>query len=105
MKKRWGDVVTLKQYGLNKQWIREVKSRCEDQIIMDQVKKLVDGVTKEDLQSEQFLTRKIKQIAPVIGVKISRQHADGVIRFIRDQKIDPDNTWHLIKLWNIFRKY
>jgi tRNA U38,U39,U40 pseudouridine synthase TruA len=104
-KMRWGDAMRPEQYGLDQQWIREVKERFKDQRVTDQVKRLIDGVTKEDLQSRSFLTRKIRRIVPVLGMTITQKQAEGIIQFIIDQKLDPNNTWHLIKLWNMLRGY
>lgn len=72
---------------------------------MNQLQKMLQGVTKEDLQSRHYVTSMVKKIIPVIGVMVTQKQARGVIQWILDEKIDPNNSWHLMKLWNTFRKY
>jgi hypothetical protein len=43
------------------------------------------------------------KIAKVLGEKLTERMADNIITFVIAQKIDPNNTFHLIKLWGIFR--
>lgn len=93
------------QYGIEQQWVSAVKARLKDQKAQERVKKIIEGVTKEDLQSRNYLLQKLKQIVPVVGIPMTKKQADGVIQFIIDQKIDPNQAWHLIKLWNQFRGY
>jgi hypothetical protein len=95
----------LEQYGIEHQWIVAVKARLKEPKALDRVKRIIEGVTKEELQSRSYLMQKLKQIVPVVGISMTKKQAEGVIQFIIDQKIDPNQTWHLIKLWNLFRGY
>jgi hypothetical protein len=51
---------------------------------------------------ESFL-RLLEQIAKVLGEKISERMSHNIVAFVISQKIDPNNTFHLIKLWGMFR--
>jgi hypothetical protein len=64
---------------------------------------ILDGITKADLQDQAKLNRLLEQIAKVLGEKLSDRMARNIVAFVIAQKIDPNNTFHLIKLWGMFR--
>jgi len=72
-------------------------------VIKDRVKMVLDDVTKQDLQDRTRVSKLASQTAKVLDEKLSEQQMSNIIQFILDQKIDPKNTFHLIKLWGMFR--
>lgn len=101
----WGDQVKPETYGLSADWISKVKSRIMEPAVMNQLQVILQGVTKDNLQSRCYVVSLIQKIIPIIGVQVSQKQARGVIQWILDEKIDPNNSWHLMKLWNTLRKY
>lgn len=95
----------LEAYGLEAEWISKVKQKLGQPEVMEKVTPVIQGLTQQDLQSRPVIVKKLKQLIPIVGIKLNRRQAEGLIRFIIDQKIDPNNTWHLIKLWNVFKNY
>lgn len=91
------------QYGIDPQLVYVVKQRLKDPIIRERVKNMLQGVTREHLQDPATVRHLIDAVSSVIGVAISEQQAVNITYFVIDQKIDPNNMFHLIKLWNMFR--
>ncbi|GAC41674.1 serine/threonine protein kinase [Paenibacillus popilliae ATCC 14706] len=71
--------------------------------LKERVKQIVDGVTKADLQNRHTVRRLLRQIASVLNESISAQQEEAMVQFVLAQKIDPNNTFHLLKLWGMFR--
>lgn len=92
-----------KQYGISKQQVERVKMKMKNPVVKDRVKQAVEGITKADLQNRASVRKLVKSIAKILGEPMTPKEEDAVVRFVIDQKIDPKNTFHLIRLWSMFR--
>ncbi|TQR45717.1 stage VI sporulation protein F [Paenibacillus popilliae] len=91
------------KYGISPQLVERIKQKLKNPVTKDRVKKLVEGLGKADLQNRATIKRLMKQIAKVLNEPLTSQQEDQFADFIIAQKIDPNNTFHLLKLWGIFR--
>jgi hypothetical protein len=69
----------------------------------DRIKNLVDGLTKSDLQDRVKVHRLVKSAAGILNERLTSVQEEQIVSFVVAQKIDPRNTFHLIKLWGMFR--
>lgn len=90
-------------YGIEPQLVEQVKMKLKQPANKERVKLILQGVTKADLQNKLTVRKLIGDISRAIGVKLSERQTENVIAFVIAQKIDPNNTFHLIKLWGMFR--
>ncbi|CAH1208365.1 MULTISPECIES: stage VI sporulation protein F [unclassified Paenibacillus] len=91
------------QYGISPQLVERVKLKMKNPAIKERVKKLIEGVTKTDLQDRAKVRRLIKSSALIMNEHFSPAQEEQFVNFVIAQKIDPNNTFHLIKLWGMFR--
>jgi GDP-D-mannose dehydratase len=95
--------VGYENYGIDRSLVERIKIKLKNQQLNQRVKMILDGITKADLQDQAKLNRLLEQIAKVLGEKLSDRMARNIVAFVIAQKIDPNNTFHLIKLWGMFR--
>ncbi|BFH61595.1 MULTISPECIES: stage VI sporulation protein F [Paenibacillus] len=91
------------QYGISPALVARVKQKMKNQATKDRVKKMLEGVSKFDLQDPAKVQRLVKSAAGVMRESLSQAEEQQIVRFVLAQKIDPNNTFHLIKLWGMFR--
>jgi uncharacterized protein YpuA (DUF1002 family) len=95
--------VSYQKYGISKELVESVKLKLKDRTVTEGVKSILHGVTKADLQNEAKLKKLLVPISKALGLKIADRQKEAIIKFVIAQKIDPNNTFHLIKLWGMFR--
>lgn len=91
------------KYGISAETVERVKWKMKDPVMKERVKAVLHNVSKADLQQRATVKRLLGLASKALGEKLSDQQADNIVRFILAQKIDPNNTLHLIKLWSMFR--
>ncbi|MFB5678994.1 stage VI sporulation protein F [Paenibacillus terreus] len=91
------------QYGISPQLVERVKLKMKNPAAKERVKKLIEGVTKADLQNKAVVQRLVKSSAAILHEKLSPAQEEQLVAFVIGQRIDPKNTLHLIKLWGMFR--
>ncbi|MFD2612936.1 stage VI sporulation protein F [Paenibacillus gansuensis] len=91
------------KYGISTDFVERVKVKMKSPAVKDKIKALLDGVTKRDLQDRAKVKRLVAHAAAVLNERLTPQHADNIVDFVLAQKIDPKNTFHLLKLWSMFR--
>lgn len=91
------------QYGISPQLVERVKLKMKNPAIKERMKQLVEGLTKADLQDRPKVRRLVRTAASLLGERIIGAQEEQIVQFVIDQKIDPRNTFHLIKLWGMFR--
>ncbi|MDP4096808.1 stage VI sporulation protein F [Paenibacillus sp. P96] len=91
------------QYGIHPQLVERVKLKMKNPAVKDRIKKLMEGVTKADLQNKAVVQRLVKSSAVILQEKLSPAQEQQLVTFVIGQRIDPKNTLHLIKLWGMFR--
>ena len=90
-------------YGIDRALVERVKRKLKHPPTKERIKQLLEGVTREDLQNRAKVGRLLDRAAAILGEPLSGPLREQIISFVLAQKIDPNNTFHLIKLWNMFR--
>lgn len=91
------------QYGISPQLVERVKLKMKNPAIKDRIKQMVDGLTRADLQDRPKVRRLVRTASSVLGERMSGTQEEQMVKFVIDQKIDPHNTLHLLRLWGMFR--
>lgn len=95
--------MSYQSYGIDREFVERVKLKMKNPQLKERVKAILDGVTKADLQNRGKVTKLLGQVSRVLGEKLTERQSDQIVSFVIAQKIDPSNTFHLIKLWSMFR--
>jgi uncharacterized protein YpuA (DUF1002 family) len=90
-------------YGITRDLVDRIKRKMKNPVVKDRVKGILEGVTYQDLQDRTKVTRFVGRVARTLGEKLTDSETGAVVNFVLAQKIDPNNTFHLIKLWGMFR--
>ncbi|MDB4865988.1 MAG: serine/threonine protein kinase [Cohnella sp.] len=91
------------KFGIRPDLIERVKLKMKNPVIKDRMKALLDGVTKYDLQERAKVRQLVRSASRILGEPLTEIQEEQLIAFVLAQKIDPQNTLHLIKLWAMFR--
>lgn len=91
------------QYGIDPILVERVKFKLKDPELKERIKMLFMGVTKEELQDRAKVMRLLGAAADILGEKLAGNQANQMADFVMSMKIDPSNTFHLIKLWTMLR--
>ncbi|PZE22511.1 stage VI sporulation protein F [Paenibacillus xerothermodurans] len=91
------------KYGFEPAFVERVKMKIKNPEIKERVKMILQGVTKYDLQDRAKVRRFVGMIGKALGERLTDRQVDHMVNFVIAQKIDPNNTFHLIKLWGMFR--
>jgi uncharacterized protein YpuA (DUF1002 family) len=95
--------VAYQRYGISQEFVHRIKLKMKNPVIKERVKMVLADISKQDLQDRARIRKLISQAAKILNEKLTEQQMSNIIQFIVDQKIDPNNTFHLIKLWGMFR--
>jgi uncharacterized protein YpuA (DUF1002 family) len=95
--------VGYENYGIDRTFVERIKLKMKNPQSNQRVKMILSGVSKADLQDSTKLNRLLDKVAKVLGEKLTDRMTRNIIAFVIAQKIDPNNTFHLIKLWGMFR--
>ncbi|WP_442603910.1 stage VI sporulation protein F [Paenibacillus sp. KN14-4R] len=95
--------MSYQKYGVDSVLVERIKRKLKNPEIKEKIKQLLDGVTKSDLQDRVKVSKLLNQASKILGENLSTTQSSNIIDFIIAQKIDPNNTFHLIKLWGMFR--
>lgn len=95
--------LSYQQFGINPDLVERIKVKMKNPTTKERVKKLVEGLTKADLQDRVKVRRLVKQSAALLGEKLTSVQEEQIVQFVVYQKIDPQSTLHLIRLWSMFR--
>lgn len=90
-------------YGIEPQLVEQVKMKLKQPDNKERVKNILKYVTKADLQNKLTVRKLVGDVSRAIGVKLSERQTENIVAFVIAQKIDPNNTFHLLKLWGMFR--
>ncbi|KAF9131630.1 hypothetical protein BGX30_013029 [Mortierella sp. GBA39] len=92
-----GDFFGTKQSGLPEFRLADMVS---DFAVLEQAR---DDAARLDLQDPARVQRLVKSASSILNEKLTGAEEGQIVRFVIAQKIDPNNTFHLIKLWGMFR--
>jgi hypothetical protein len=95
--------VGYENYGIDRTFVERIKLKMKNQQLNQRVQMILQGITKSDLQNRSKVNRLLGQVAKVLGEKLTDRMSENIVTFVIAQKIDPNNTFHLIKLWGMFR--
>ncbi|WP_028545076.1 stage VI sporulation protein F [Paenibacillus taiwanensis] len=91
------------KYGISPQLVERIKTKLRNPALKDRVKRHLDGVSKYDLQDRTKVRSLIRQVAKSLNEPLTIVQEDQLVNFVISLKIDPNNTFHLLKLWGMFR--
>ncbi|MEC0243526.1 stage VI sporulation protein F [Paenibacillus dokdonensis] len=91
------------QYGISPALVARIKQKMKNPATKERIKGIIEGVSKFDLQDPAKVQRLVKSATGVLKENLSQAEEQQIVRFVVAQKIDPNNTFHLIKLWGMFR--
>lgn len=95
--------MSYQQYGIRPEMVGRVKQKMKNPAVKERIKALLHGVTKYDLQDRAKVRRFVKQSAAILNEPLTAAQEEQMVAFVLAQKIDPNNTFHLLKLWGMFR--
>ncbi|OMF37507.1 serine/threonine protein kinase [Paenibacillus sp. FSL H8-0548] len=95
--------MSYQDYGIRPQLVERVKYKLKNPIVKDRVRQLLGNVTKYDLQDRPKVRKLVKATAVILQEQLTDTQEDQIVAFVMGQKIDPNNTFHLLKLWGMFR--
>lgn len=91
------------QYGIDREFVERVKWKMKNPAVKAKITELIGGVTKADLQNRAKVRKLALQCARVLQEPLTERQLENIVNFVIAQKIDPNNTFHLLKLWSMFR--
>lgn len=91
------------QYGISPQLVERIKLKMKNPATKERVKSLINGVNKQHLQDPGTVRRLVRNTCGILGERLTPAQEDSIVRFVIDQRIDPNNTLHLLRLWGMFR--
>lgn len=94
---------SYEKFGISTDMVERVKIKMKDPAVKERVKTVLHNVSKTDLQNRTKVKKLLRLTAKALGERLTEQQTELIVRFVIAQKIDPRNTFHLIKLWNLFR--
>ncbi|MFD0587902.1 stage VI sporulation protein F [Paenibacillus sp. GCM10027627] len=95
--------MSYQNYGIKPQLVERVKLKMKNPVVKDRIRQLLGNVTKYDLQDRVKVRKMIKSATVILQEKLTETQEDQIVAFVLAQKIDPNNTFHLLKLWGMFR--
>lgn len=95
--------MSYQRYGISPQLVERVKLKMKNPAVKEKMKNLLGEVTKYDLQDRIKVRKLTRTAAVILQEKLTEGQEEQIINFVLAQKIDPNNTLHLLKLWGMFR--
>ncbi len=95
--------MSYQNYGIKPQFVERVKQKMKNPAVKERIRGLLAHVTKHDLQDRAKVRRLVRSASAILQEKLTESQEDGIVAFVIAQKIDPNNTFHLLKLWGMFR--
>lgn len=95
--------MSYQKYGIRPQLVERVKFKLKNPVVKDRMRLLLGNVTKYDLQDRVKVRKLVKSAASILQEPLTDIQEEQIIDFVLGQKIDPNNTFHLLKLWGMFR--
>lgn len=95
--------MSYEKYGIRPQLVERIKAKLKNPVMKDRIRQLLGNVTKAELQERPKVRRLVKAAAVILQEQLTDTQEDQIVAFVMGQKIDPNNTFHLLKLWGMFR--
>lgn len=91
------------QFGISPQLVDRIKLKMKNPAVKDRIKNMTNGISKQELQDTAVVRKLVRNASGVLSEKLTSTQEDQIVKFVIAQKIDPSNTFHLIRLWGMFR--
>jgi uncharacterized protein YpuA (DUF1002 family) len=91
------------QFGISPQLVDRIKLKMKNPAVKERIKNMINGISKQELQDTAVVRRLVRNASAVMNEKLTSTQEDQIVKFVIAQKIDPGNTFHLIRLWGMFR--
>ena len=91
------------QFGISPQLVDRIKLKMKNPAVKERIKNMINGISKQELQDTAVVRRLVRNASAVMNEKLTSAQEDQIVKFVIAQKIDPGNTFHLIRLWGMFR--
>ncbi|MEK3877249.1 stage VI sporulation protein F [Paenibacillus sp. FSL H8-0122] len=91
------------QYGISPQLVDRIKLKMKNPAVKERVKNMITGISKQELQDTAVVRKLVRNASAVMHEKLTNAQEEQIVKFVIAQKIDPNNTFHLIRLWGMFR--
>ncbi|MFF2907432.1 stage VI sporulation protein F [Paenibacillus sp. NPDC057934] len=91
------------QYGISPQLVDRIKVKMKNKAVKERIKTMITGVSKKELQETMTVRKLVRNSSAVLNEKLTSAQEEQIVKFVIAQKIDPNNTFHLIRLWGMFR--
>ncbi|ETT63390.1 stage VI sporulation protein F [Paenibacillus sp. FSL R7-0204] len=91
------------QYGISPQLVDRIKLKMKNPAVKERVKNMITGISKQELQDTAVVRKLVRNASSVMHEKLTNAQEEQIVKFVIAQKIDPNNTFHLIRLWGMFR--
>lgn len=95
--------MSYQQYGISPQLVERIKQKLKNPAVKDRVKAVVQGLSKIDLQNSAKVQQLVRTCTSLLNERLTPAQEQQIVQFVLAQRIDPNNTFHLIKLWGMFR--
>ncbi|PDO11814.1 MAG: hypothetical protein BLM47_01030 [Candidatus Reconcilbacillus cellulovorans] len=95
--------MAYRPYGLDAVWVERIKRKLADAGYRKRVLTVLRGVGKADLQDEKKVARLVKRLSRELNEPVPPGAEKRIVRFVIEQRIDPNDMWQLMKLWSMFR--
>ncbi|URN93290.1 MAG: stage VI sporulation protein F [Candidatus Pristimantibacillus lignocellulolyticus] len=95
--------MSYQKFGISPQLVERVKFKSKNPATKERLRKLLGDATKYDLQDRVKVRKLTKSAATILQEKLTDTQEEQIVSFVLAQKIDPNNTLHLLKLWSMFR--
>lgn len=91
------------KFGIRPDLVERVKFKMKNPATKEKIKQLLDGANKYDLQDRIKVRKWVKSASRILNEPLTDLQEEQIVSFVLAQKIDPNNTFHLLKLWAMFR--
>ncbi|AIQ58221.1 stage VI sporulation protein F [Paenibacillus borealis] len=91
------------QFGISPALVDRIKMKMKNPAVKERIKNMINGISKQELQNTAVVRRLVRNASAVMNEKLTSAQEDQIVKFVIAQKIDPSNTFHLIRLWGMFR--
>ncbi|WP_020615350.1 stage VI sporulation protein F [Paenibacillus daejeonensis] len=95
--------MSYQKYGIRPELVARVKAKMKNPVVKEKVKQHLTNVTKTDLRDRVKVRKLVRSISQILNEPLTETQEEQIIAFVLAQKIDPNNTLHLLKLWSMFR--
>lgn len=95
--------MSYQKYGIRPELVERVKLKMKNPVLKEKVKQQLTTVTKTDLRDRLKVRKLVKSVAKILNEPLTETQEEQIVAFVLAQKIDPNNTLHLLKLWAMFR--